>query len=403
MKAGISVLFISYDGMTDPLGQSQVIPYLIGLRTSGYKVHLISCEKEQMYASDKDRIQNMLKEVDIFWHPVNYTKKPPLFSTVWDIIKIYRKAKFIHKKYSYSLVHCRSYIPAFVSQRLKKKKGVKFLFDIRGFWADERVEGNIWNLKNPLFNLVYKFLKFKERGFFNDADHIVTLTESSKHYIQKHYKYPRSITTIPCAADLDLFQNRPEHIKHEFRTKLGLKDEYVLLYLGSVGTWYLLEEMLDFFVVLKSNKPSAKFLFITPDSPATIINLGLEKGLVKEDFRIVKSARNEVPNYISIANSSIFFIKECFSKMASSPTKHGELLSCGIPIVCNDIGDLKKIIDYKGAGYLVDSFNEASYQEAIDRLDSMNGIKEGPKTAKQFYDLTMGQEKYISIYNDLLS
>jgi len=43
------ILYISYDGMTDPLGQSQVIPYLIGLSQKGYVITIISCEKEDKF------------------------------------------------------------------------------------------------------------------------------------------------------------------------------------------------------------------------------------------------------------------------------------------------------------------------------------------------------------------
>jgi hypothetical protein len=41
----MNVIYISYDGMTDPLGQSQVIPYLIGLTKKGHNISIISCEK----------------------------------------------------------------------------------------------------------------------------------------------------------------------------------------------------------------------------------------------------------------------------------------------------------------------------------------------------------------------
>ena len=35
----------------------------------------------------------------------------------------------------------------------------KLLFDTRGFWADERVDGGLWNLKNPIYNYLFEYLK----------------------------------------------------------------------------------------------------------------------------------------------------------------------------------------------------------------------------------------------------
>ena len=41
-----SVLYLSYDGMTDPLGQSQVIPYLSHI-SENFKITIISFEKKK--------------------------------------------------------------------------------------------------------------------------------------------------------------------------------------------------------------------------------------------------------------------------------------------------------------------------------------------------------------------
>jgi len=84
----IPVLYISYDGMTDSLGQSQVIPYLIGLTKKGYAFTLMSCEKEENFAQHKNKIQSILDANNIIWKPISYTKKPPVLSTVYDVNRL---------------------------------------------------------------------------------------------------------------------------------------------------------------------------------------------------------------------------------------------------------------------------------------------------------------------------
>ncbi|MFZ1306995.1 MAG: hypothetical protein WAR80_14220, partial [Ferruginibacter sp.] len=105
MNSVKKVLFISYDGMTDPLGQSQVIPYLQGLGKAGYKIFLISCEKEQVYHQHKNYIQDLLDKSNISWIPLNYTKNPPVISTLLDIAKMRRAAKKLHKAEGIDMVH----------------------------------------------------------------------------------------------------------------------------------------------------------------------------------------------------------------------------------------------------------------------------------------------------------
>src|SRR5882757_9555379 len=101
------ILFISYDGMTDPLGQSQVIPYLLGLSKKGFQFYLLSCEKPEAFERNKDVVNKMLEGYAIEWHPVQYTKKPPVLSTLKDIINLRKKAKQIHQQYQIDMVHTR--------------------------------------------------------------------------------------------------------------------------------------------------------------------------------------------------------------------------------------------------------------------------------------------------------
>ena len=203
----INVLYISYDGMTDPLGQSQVIPYLIGLTKSGYSFTLLSCEKEENFQQHQQKIQQILSENNIHWQPISYTKKPPVFSTIYDVFRIIKHAKKLHREKQFSIVHCRSYIAALVGMKMKKQLGVKFIFDMRGLWADERVDGKLWNLKNPLFLLVYNYFKKKEKAFLEHADYTISLTQNAKDELHswKHIQHqPIKIEVIPCCVDLAL-------------------------------------------------------------------------------------------------------------------------------------------------------------------------------------------------------
>lgn len=404
------VLYISYDGMTDPLGQSQVIPYLMGLSKKGYHFTLISFEKAENYLKDGVLIKKLLDQNAIEWVPLKYHKSPPVLSTLFDLWMMRTKAMRLHQKRAFDIVHCRSYLSALVGLNMKKKFGTKFLFDMRGFWADERVEGGLWNLKNPVFKLVYHFFKRKEKEFLEQADYTVSLTEDGKRVIHSwsHIKNnPVPIKVISCCADLEHFNQKnvnPNQVE-AIRNKLGLRSEdFVLLYLGSLGTWYMLEEMLDFFKVLLEYKPDAHFLFLTKDSPQSIYDTASKNGIPLEKLIITASERIDLPNYISMANLAIFFIKPVFSKRASSPTKQGELMGMGIPIICNSgVGDTAEIIQKTRSGAVIAKFNEEKYHEVCQHLEellttSSDTINIG---AQQYFSLQNGAESYLQVYEKL--
>ncbi|HOM36129.1 MAG: glycosyltransferase [Bacteroidales bacterium] len=404
----IKVLYVSYDGMTDPLGQSQVIPYLVGLSKLGCEIHILSAEKTINFEINNERIKNSLDANGIFWHPVNYTKKPPVISTVLDIFKLLRKAEKLHKTNNFEIIHCRSYISAFIGLSFKKKYGVKFLFDMRGFYADERLDGGLWPQSNPLYRIVYKYFKTKEKDFLSNADYVVSLTSNGKNIIKNDFGFRYlPIEVIPCCADVNHFNynNVDVATKNKYICELGLSNaDFVLLYLGSLGTWYMPEEMLKFFSVLKNKMSNAKFLIITRDDPSLIYSLAEKFDLKSEDILIHPANYPDIPALISLANLAIFFIKPVFSKKASSPTKLAELLGMGIPVICNSsVGDLDIFFKEYELGILIKEFTEEEYLNTVERIEELKNIPKEQlrQIACNLFSLDEGIKKYFNIYKNL--
>lgn len=406
----VSVLYISYDGMTDNLGQSQVIPYVIGLQKKGYAIHILSCEKPAAFAAREKHISKLLKKYKIQWHPISYTSKPAVFSTLYDIHRMQKEARTIVQKHAISFVHCRSYIAAQVGVYLAKNFSIPWIFDMRGFWADERIEGGIWDSSKFLYHRIYYYFKQLEKTFVRSASHIVSLTQAGKQEIEqwtiyKTYKTP--IHVIPCCADLQLFSPTAvsERKKQKLRNELHItKKQFVLSYLGSFGTWYMTEEMFDFFKVLHSFDSDAIFLCITADEKDTIEQIARNKDIPLDSLRVVAANREDVPAYASLSHWSIFFILPVYSKKASSPTKMGELLGLGIPLICNDgVGDVSAIMQKCVQGKVITTHNQQEYARVAQEVlkDTADYKNELHATACDFYSLDMGIELYASLYKDL--
>ncbi|MEO5571946.1 MAG: glycosyltransferase [Bacteroidia bacterium] len=406
-----NILYLSYDGMTDQLGQSQVIPYLSGLSEKNYSITIISCEKEDAFEKNKEKILILLRKDNISWEPLLYTKNPPVLSTIYDIQKIKNTAQKLFSKTKFDVVHCRSYITGMIGLSLKKKYNCKFIFDMRGFWADERVDGKIWNLDNPVYNIIYKYFKRQEKELLLNADYIISLTHNAKQVINSWKLNNREslpIEVIPCCADMNLFSpDKIEVSKKEFsRKELNIsKESFVLSYLGALGTWYMLDEMLDFFKVLLKEKPNSIFLFITPENKDQIIQKAVEKNIPQEKLFFIKANREEVPTLLSLSVVSIFFIKPVFSKRASSPTKQGEIMSMGIPIICNSmIGDTDQIVEESESGIVIKQFDDENYIEAIRKLESFKNLnpQKSRATAQKYFSLEKGIESYDKVYHLVL-
>ena len=159
----MKVLYLSYDGMTDNLGQSQVIPYLAGLSGKGCSITLVSFEKAEKFKTGQNKSSDLLKTSGITWKPLIYTKRPPILSTIWDVFRLKRLTSKIVQKEKFEIVHCRGYITSLAGIYIEKKFGLKFIFDMRAFYADERVDGKLWNTGKWIYRKVYQYFKRKEK------------------------------------------------------------------------------------------------------------------------------------------------------------------------------------------------------------------------------------------------
>jgi glycosyltransferase involved in cell wall biosynthesis len=389
--------------MTDPLGQAQVIPYMRGLVAKGHQITILSFEKQEAYDRIHKQIENYLNTYGIAWVPLRYHANPPVVSTLFDLWRMWKQAIQLHRNSEFNIVHCRSYLAALIGLKIKRRYGVKFIFDMRGFWADERAEGKLWNLKKPLYRTIYNFFKRKELEFLNIADYTVSLTEQAKLEIAswKEVNDHARVKVIPCCVDTDHFIPSDDKIE-DLRTELGLtSDNFVLTYLGSIGTWYMLDEMLTFFKVLKSHYPGAKFLFLSNEMPTVIMEKASSHGIDLIDIIVRSAPRKDVPRYLQISNLSIFFILPSYSKKASSPTKLGELLSLGIPVICNSgIGDVDSIINKGNCGILIEEFTDEAYEEAILEYKSTH-FENLRQAAIDKFSLVKGVEAYEEVYQSL--
>lgn len=409
MSAKNNVLFISYDGMTDPLGQSQVLPYLFGISDAGkYDITVLSCEKKKRFSKNRELIKEICDQHNVDWQYVFFHVQPPIISKLYDIFLLKKKAANLVKKKKITIVHCRSYIAIEVGLFLKNKFNCKVIFDMRGFWVDERVDGGLWDTKKYFYKLIYSLYKKKEIRFLCNSDHIISLTNAGKNEIEKWIGYNSSvpISVIPCAADVDLFTlTSPEQKLYAKEMLNYKKEDFIISYLGTLGTWYMLDEMLCFFVVLKSENVNAKFLFISSDDESIVFDRACFYNISKDDIKIVSLERKDVPVLIKASEFSLFFIKPAYSKIASSPTKLGELLMMGIPVITNSlIGDVDNIVAQTNAGIIISSFNNIDYRKAIGQITGGGIAPPNLIREKAFgiYSLEKGVSSYLKVYDSLV-
>lgn len=399
------ILYISYDGLLEPLGASQVVAYVERL-AADHAMTLLSFEKRDDLA-DRARVTAMEKRLEasgVTWIRLRYHKKPPVVSTMFDCVVGIWHARRVCRRDHVRIVHARSYVPALIALGSRRASGAAFLFDMRGFWVDEKVEAGHWRSGGML----YRIGKWWERRFYAAADGVVSLTAAGARAIPElgvKMSPGTPIEVIPTCADLQRFSPGPKDA--ELLERFGLAGAPVIGCVGTMGNWYMRQEMIDCLAVFAGAWPELRILIVTRDDREAL-RADLERaGVPGGRLAITSASFEEMPRYVRLFDVGLFFIKPSFSKRASAATKLAEFLGCGVPVVINDgVGDSGTIVRDGGAGVVLASLDARAFRAALGQV---RAVISDPavagrcrQVARDTFDLDVGVERYTALYGRLL-
>jgi glycosyltransferase involved in cell wall biosynthesis len=407
--SGRRVLYISYDGALEPLGESQVVAYLERLADRA-AMTLLSFEKPADLA-DAVRVAAMrrrLERAGITWLARRYHKRPPVVSTAFDIlagcVAARRWARHTRAGRSgpIAIAHARGYVPALIALDLKRAHGVRFLFDMRGFWVDERVEAGQW----PAGGLLYRAGKYWERRFFQAADAIVSLTHAGVREFPKlgRVRSGVPVAVIPTCADLDRFQ--PGAADASKRRDLGLDGAVVVGCVGTLSNWYLRGETLSYLAWLAGRVPRMKALIVTREDHDRLRADAARQGLAPDRLVLTRAPFEDMPALMRLMDAGVFFIRVCFSKRASAATKLPELLGCGVPVVINDgVGDSGDIVRAGRAGVVLPDTTPQAFEASVEQVLALFADRDVRARCRDVavreFSLTDGVARYAALYEQL--
>ena len=397
-------LYISYDGLLEPLGQSQVVTYVERLaRRTAMTVLSYEKPRDLADAAAVRALADRLRTAGVEWRRLRYHKRPSLPATAWDVLRGIAVARGVARRRGTAVVHARGYVAAVIAVSLKRSRGTKFLFDMRGFWADEKVDGGHWSTRS----LPYRLAKRWERVFFEEADGIVSLTEAGvKNFPALGYRIaPETLVdVIPTCANLAAFA--PGSRDPALVARFGLAGRFVIGYVGTLSHWYLRAETLRYLARLVRALPGALVLFVTREDHAALRRDAQDAGLPGDAMVTTRAGFDAMPAHLRLMDLGVFLIKPCFSKTGSAATKLAEFLATGVPVVINDgIGDSGRIVRDHEVGVVL----PVATAEAFDAsVPDVRALVADPAvaarclaTARRFFDVEDGVARYTDIYTRL--
>ena len=166
-------LYLTRNGLLEPLGQSQVLAYLRGL-SRDYRITLITYEKDEDWA-DQPRVARQREEcarLGIRWLPQRFRPRPKVIAPALSMLRMVWLVRREVRGQCVRLIHARSYIPAAVALVASRLTGVPFIFDMRALWPEELMTAG--RLRRG--SLLHRAIVAAERACFRRAGAVVSLT-----------------------------------------------------------------------------------------------------------------------------------------------------------------------------------------------------------------------------------
>jgi len=394
------VLYLTRNGLLEPLGQSQIFSYVKGL-ASDFLVILISFEKYDDWCelACRSHLQEQCHRLAVRWSPLRFRAKPRPWAQGLAIAQLTLLSLLQWRRWRQpDLVHARSYVPASIALGLHCLTGVRFIFDMRALWPEELITAG--HLRRG--SVTHRVLLWLERRCLKEASGVVSLTHAAVTHLQANY--PRELATqrlvvIPTCADLHRFQ--PCDVPASSQ-----------LVIGCIGTvlsgWFLIEWLRAFFDAVARVAPQARFELISRDAPEAILS-ALDPSPAWRDRFLVESANpDQMPAIVQRHTASVMFFTGGLSKLGSSPTRMAEVLGCGRPVVANPgVGDVEQVISHHRVGVLARGATatemDACVADLLALLKDPELSKRCRRTAEELFSLETGTAAYRQLYADILS
>ena len=365
------VTYLSMDPLTSTVGRSQVLNYVERLAASGVSVDLVTFE----HSVDVD-IRQGLCDLGVHWTPQVYGRAGPL----GGLGRVLRGSGVIRGS---ALVHARSDLAAAAAMLA----GIQhWVWDVRSLWVDQKVATGVVRPNS----LQGRILRWVERQAALRATAVITLTESAVDELGRRYgeTVTQKAQVITTCSDLEHFSLSP----------MPAPPLRVLLS-GTINRYYDMYVMLAVVEELRRRRP-VEFILASPDATSW------EAELASVEVVRLSARPDEMAQLVASCHLGLSICRDDagVSLKAAMPTKIGELLASGRPVVVNPgLADAARLVRSNRCGAVIGSSGPCNVKKAVDVIEECLADTTTPQRcralAESHFDLGSGIESLLDVYH----
>jgi Glycosyltransferase Family 4 len=346
---GMTVLYVSYWGLSDPLTVSSVLPTLTPLKKhlGAQRLTLITIERSNTAHSSYQIPFDFVDHVPL--KPIE--RGGALLAKADELLLMPGKIRRICLERGIDLIFARCSLAGTIAYKVHKSTGIPFVVESFEPHSEYMANCGSWTRGGLRFRYARRYEKLQ----MQTARKLITVTENYREHLVKTEGVEESrIAVIPCVTDLEHTRFDPA-LRRTVRERLGLGQATTGIYVGKFGDLYydaeafvILQDAFGFF-------EDFRLILLTPAKPEQIRERLRERNIPADRVHITSVARSEVPAYLSAADFAYSFVRPHAASPFQSPIKHGEYWACGLPFITPDgIGDDCRVIASEGGGANID-------------------------------------------------
>jgi glycosyltransferase involved in cell wall biosynthesis len=364
VSRSIRICYLTFDSLSEGVGQSQIVPLIKGLAELGYTVTVMSFEKKK-----NSQLSSELLSSDITWLSFPFGKSGvrglPL-----------RIATMVRNLPNADIYHCRSDLPV-LAVAIRRKR--PFVWDVRSLWYDQKVIVDKKSRSKVFAFILRKLELFSARN----ASAVNVLAEPLLEVLLKrHQVLPTIRTVVPTSVDLEKFKLDTLEVPRR-----------MILLSGTLNNFYDLES-------------TKKILREFHNQGFTVEwARGIESNTDDLDETFIGTSmlvHSEMPEKIASSSFGLAICRtDCVEILKGvMPTKVAEFFAVGRPvIVSKGMGDLDRLIAQWRTGIVIkDGMSE---QEIVAKAKELLLDEELSHRCRRLAEEHFSMQKAIVTYSNV--
>ena len=253
-------------------------------------------------------------------------------------------------------------LPALIAAR---RCGLPFVYGVRGLWEMTAAA------KTPGWEATERFALQRdlEIKVADGADRVLALSQGLRTELIARGVAEDKIVLAPNGVDLTVFQ--PASRDRRLAQQLGLKNRYVIGFLGSLEHYEGLDDLLEAAALLVQDGLDLAVLIVGEGSASG--HLREEARRLQLGDRVVQTGRippAQVANYYSVVDVAVFPRRPLPVCEVVAPLKPLEAMAMAKPVIASSVGAMAEMITDGSNGLLFEKGNVESLAATLRRLAS---------------------------------